>query len=729
MTATLPQALEPLRHSARWVSWRREKVGDRITKVPYTSHGRRAKADDAATWRTFDQLDHNNGFDGPGVVLGDELQGVDLDVCIDADGVLEPWAAEVVERLDSYTEVSPSGRGLKVFFYGPPGPSAKVTFGAPVDIGEDKPKTRELAYFTAARYFTVTGRLWRERAVRRINDDDAQWLRAKVENLRTLERARKDAGKAKSGKPAGDAPKFTRGSLPDDLMRLIAEGVPEGERSEQFFHAVRWCADCGLTADQITNLIDAHPDGIGAKYAGRVGVEVERCLRGYVPNTGKPTADKPNVGGSSVHRESSAGGVTLEDFHAYMPTHQYLFVPTRELWPGSSVNARVEWPEIGGKRVKPTDVLDASRAIEQMVWHPAEPQIVKDRVMQVSGWVRHPGASVFNMYRPSAPPAGDASQAAKWIEHVHRVYPDDAKHLIAWFAFKVQHPGDKVNHALVLGGAQGIGKDTMLEPVKAAIGPWNWADVSPGVMLGRFNGYVRSVIVRVNEARDLGDTNRFAFYDHMKTLTAAPPDVLRVDEKHLRETYSANVCGVVYTTNHSTDGLYLPADDRRHYVAWSPLTRQAFDADYWADLWTWYANGGIGHVCDYLRTLDIGDFNPKAPPRQTAAFWTVVAASESPESGELRDILDDIGNPAVVTLSRLILQAEHRRQFGLADELKDRKSRRSVPHKLERAGYLPVRNPNADDGLFKIGGRRQTVYGKDTLTEAQRISEARKLAA
>ena len=36
-------------------------------------------------------------------------------------------------------------------------------------------------------------------------------------------------------------------------------------------------------------------------------------------------------------------------------------------------------------------------------------------------------------------------------------------------------------------------------------------------MLGRFNGFLKSVVLRVNEARDLGDVNRYQFYDHLKT--------------------------------------------------------------------------------------------------------------------------------------------------------------------------------------------------------------------
>src|SRR4029077_7730646 len=140
---------------------------------------------------------------------------------------------------------------------------------------------------------------------------------------------------------------------------------------------------------------------------------------------------------------------------------------------------------------------------------------------------------------------------------------------------------DKINHALVLGGKQGIGKDTLLEPVKRAIGPWNFNEVSPQQVLGRFNSFLQSVILRVSEARDLGESDRFKFYDHCKSYITAPPDVLRVDAKHIQEYSIPNVCGVIITTNHKTDGIHLPADDRRHFVAWSELSKDDFEPEYW----------------------------------------------------------------------------------------------------------------------------------------------------
>jgi hypothetical protein len=209
------------------------------------------------------------------------------------------------------------------------------------------------------------------------------------------------------------------------------------------------------------------------------------------------------------------------------------------------------------------------------------------------------------------------------------------------------------NHAIVLGGSQGIGKDTLLEPVKQAIGPWNFVEASPQQMLGRFNGFLKSVILRVSEARDLGDVDRFKFYDHLKAYTAAPPDVLRVDEKHLREHSVLNVCGVIITTNHKTDGIYLPADDRRHFVAWSDLAKEDFTPAYWDDLWGWYAAGGNCHVAAYLAGLDLSAFNAKAPPPKTAAFWEIVDANRALEDAEIADTIDLLGNPPATTIDRI----------------------------------------------------------------------------
>jgi Family of unknown function (DUF5906) len=433
---------------------------------------------------------------------------------------------------------------------------------------------------------------------------------------------------------------------------------------------------------------------------------------------------------------TQVNAVSLYDFYAYMPTHNYVFVPTRQMWVARSINSRIQ-PQVligtdGKPRLddkdKPKTIsasawLDRNRPVEQITWAPGLPMIVENRIISDGGWIEHSGVRCFNFYRAPTIIPGNASAAGPWLDHMRRVFGDDVEHLLDWLAHRVQHPADKINHALVLGGPQGIGKDTALEPVKSAVGPWNFCEVSPHHMLGRFNGFLKSVILRVSEARDLGDVNRFQFYDHMKAYTASPPDVLRVDEKHLPEYVVPNCCGVIITTNHKADGIYLPADDRRHFVAWSNLIKDDFNEDYWNTLWGWYADGGDRHVAAYLAARDISKFNPKAPPPKTPAFWDIVDASRAPEDAELADVLDKMGNPDAVTLSQIKANAAG----GFLDWLLDRKNRRVIPHRMEGAGYTPVRNDTAADGHWKIAGTRQAVYAKNSLSIRDRFAAARRL--
>jgi hypothetical protein len=429
------------------------------------------------------------------------------------------------------------------------------------------------------------------------------------------------------------------------------------------------------------------------------------------------------------------GAISLEDLYAYMPTHSFIYVPSREMWSASSIDARIPpilvpdrvdaaGKPIKGESLKASKWLASNRPVEQMTWVPGEPLLIENRLISDGGWIEHRGVRCFNHYRPPNLKHGVASKARPWIDHLRGVYPTDADHIIKWLAHRVQRPHEKINHALVLGGLQGIGKDTLLEPVKAAIGSCNFAEASPQQLLGRFNGFLKSVVLRISEARDLGDVNRYAFYEHSKALMASPPDVLRVDEKHLREHYVLNVVGIVLTTNYKTGGIYLPADDRRHFVAWSTLTKESFEPSYFANLWKWYHNGGIENVAAYLWALDLTNFDPKAPPPKTAAFWDIVDSNRAPEDAELADTLDRMGNPDTVTLHDVIRETTST-NFG--DWLQDRKNRRVIPHRFEQAGYVRVRNDAAADGLWKLNGRRQAIYARAALLLADQLRAVRQM--
>ena len=159
-------------------------------------------------------------------------------------------------------------------------------------------------------------------------------------------------------------------------------------------------------------------------------------------------------------------------------------------------------------------------------------------------------------------------------------------------------------------------------------------------------------------------------------------------------------------------------------MAWSQRTKEEFSPQYWNELWGWYQAGGYGHVGAYLAEFDLAGFDAKAPPPKTAAFWDIVNANNAPEDAELADVLDALGNPDALTLRQLI---EHAIGTEAADWLTDRRNRRAVPHRMERCGYAPVRNPYADDGLWKFQDRRQVVYAKARLSLRDQIVAVRKL--
>jgi hypothetical protein len=278
----------------------------------------------------------------------------------------------------------------------------------------------------------------------------------------------------------------------------------------------------------------------------------------------------------------------------------------------------------------------------------------------------------------------------------------------------------------VLGGMQGIGKDTILEPVKYAIGPWNFAEASPQQVLSKYTAFVKSVILRISEARDLGgEHDRFEFYEHTKTFIVTPPDTLMVNEKYIREYSVFNVCGVIITTNHKAHGIYIDPDDRRHFVAWSDSTKEDFSPDYWTSLYRWFEQGGNRHVTAYLEGLDLSGFDPKAPPPKTAAWWEIVDSGRAPEETEMADALDELDNPAVVTLAMIIGRADSQLQNWLLDK----RNARTAGLRLSKCGYSPVKNPGPDDGMWKVSGKRVRIYARNEMPTRDAIAAAEGLVA
>jgi hypothetical protein len=169
--------LDALARDPRWVAWRNESRGGRLTKVPYSTPISRAKANNSKSWRTRDAAEactraNVKGIGGGiGIMLGDlgdgmVLIGVDLDTCRDsATGAFDHWATQVIERFNSYTEISPSNTGAKIFALICTEALAKVRAETGIKHGRTFAQTNGTGAHPPAielhignRYFAVTGR-------------------------------------------------------------------------------------------------------------------------------------------------------------------------------------------------------------------------------------------------------------------------------------------------------------------------------------------------------------------------------------------------------------------------------------------------------------------------------------------------------------------------------------------------------------------------------------------
>lgn len=146
-----------LREAKRWVVWawvwNEEK--ERWDKPPIDPNsGHAINQTDPANWMELNEARSTalQKGAGIGIALGPKenrlgVVGVDLDHCVDADGTISEKARRIVASLDSYTERTPSGTGLRVLTWGAkPGPQCRTKGYPDVEIYE------------ADRYLTVTGR-------------------------------------------------------------------------------------------------------------------------------------------------------------------------------------------------------------------------------------------------------------------------------------------------------------------------------------------------------------------------------------------------------------------------------------------------------------------------------------------------------------------------------------------------------------------------------------------
>ncbi len=193
MKATqLLQFPEELKRSTRWVLWKYVPRNGKQTKLPFQVSGQPAESNNPATWCAFAEAiaaseAPGNNFEGVGCMISDPYVAVDFDHVRDPKtGEVETWAWEAIKRLNTYTELSPSGTGFHAWCYG------KVS-------GSGKRKGR-VELYASGRYFTATG--LREPSLPATVNEIPDGFYGSVETLDPLHKAA-PLLEARQGKPSG----------------------------------------------------------------------------------------------------------------------------------------------------------------------------------------------------------------------------------------------------------------------------------------------------------------------------------------------------------------------------------------------------------------------------------------------------------------------------------------------------------------------------------------------
>ncbi|HCJ57616.1 MAG TPA: hypothetical protein DHV55_09830, partial [Clostridiaceae bacterium] len=166
---------EELRKYNRWVCWTMEDRNGKPTKVPKNPNtGGNAMPNNPNTWGNFKQaVDRAKADNLPGIGFmfnGDGITGIDIDSCRDKEtGEITEQAADIINTLDSYTEISASGKGIHIICRG--------------KLPEGKRRHKNVEMYEVGRYFVMTGQVIDDRGTIQDRTDQLAIVHKKYINV------------------------------------------------------------------------------------------------------------------------------------------------------------------------------------------------------------------------------------------------------------------------------------------------------------------------------------------------------------------------------------------------------------------------------------------------------------------------------------------------------------------------------------------------------------------
>lgn len=376
-------------------------------------------------------------------------------------------------------------------------------------------------------------------------------------------------------------------------------------------------------------------------------------------------------------------------FAYVMDTDDYFDMDARAEVGRTSFNALFAGIEckVGNRRVTASAWFDAHRELNKGVVVKGFAYVPGEAAVCI-----YDGTLYANRWRDGRGAVSSSVSAEPWLRHVERVVPNliERNHLLDVMAFKLQNPSVKINHAVLLGGTPGCGKDTLFAPfIRAICGPYerNKSTLDKDSLVSQFTYHYESEVVVVNELRPDDFKDRRQVENILKPVIAAPPEYLMVNRKGMHPYKAINRTLVVAFSNHK-DAIALTSDDRRWFVLWSPAPRME-EAQAKA-LWSWLMDrGGFGAVSGWLMQRDVSAFNPGAMPPVTEAKRLMIEDARSPAEQFVIEQLESrvgpfakglVGSPLYKVMDALSMMAPNGVKI----------TNTVVRHALEESDWVPL---------------------------------------
>jgi hypothetical protein len=610
---------QELRDRPQWLVWRFEHQKDekKPRKVPYYVNGQRRQGtqgseDDRLQLVLFDAAinEMSRGkYDGVGFAFlpGDGLIGIDLDNCIDHEtGEIQERAQKIIAACSSYTELSPSKRGVHIFVKGQVDRSFKSN-----QIGVE--------VFCGSQFFTFTGEHFSTtpQTVNEISEAVLRRLKLTVEEAKTGARSRSAGPVTAQSFDTWAKVQSALPFIPPDL------GYEEWLQIGMAVHA-----ELGDGAFSVWDQWSAR----GAKYPG--SKQLESHWRSFTPGGGitgatlfkmardagwRPPGRPKASNGAAAGEEAAAekpkkrergGGFNFGRFFKQFA----LIYPTETAW-----DAELE------KIVKVSAMrLKYGKGVVDFWLTSTDPRsdLVR-RCVNEQDVVFDPSCScdpktTVNLFRGMPLKPDGTKSCEKLIGLLRYLCREDEEAntpisdwVQKWIAYPLQNRGAKMQTAVVMYGHEGTGKNLFWDAVATIYGEYG-GFITQFQLQSQFNDWAsRKMFVVANEVLTRMELRHMVGY--LKNLITEKR--IPIETKNMPVRIEDNRMQLVFLSN-ELQPLVVAPGDRRYMVIRTATQREP---DYYAGVGAELAAGGVQGLYHYLLNLDLGDFNAHTKPVATEA--------------------------------------------------------------------------------------------------------------